>query len=138
MGGVLYPPSAFSGKMDTEEMKRYITADDIYLKVLEHSLGIKTVCAYEGKPRALMNITSMSARKNRLSDVNTKGRTLNDEYMKLCDLRPETIGKQEAFCKPETIKATRKVVYTCISGNYDTLDEPRVVTPGWEYICFTD
>ena len=45
VGGVLYPPGAFSGKMDTEEMKRYITADDIYLKVLEHSLGIKTVCA---------------------------------------------------------------------------------------------
>jgi rRNA processing protein Gar1 len=32
----------------------------------------------------------------------------------------------------------RKVVYTCISGNYDTLKDPTVVTPGWEYICFTD
>ena len=32
----------------------------------------------------------------------------------------------------------RKVVYTCISGNYDILREPTIVTPGWEYICFTD
>jgi O-antigen biosynthesis protein len=31
----------------------------------------------------------------------------------------------------------RKVVYTCIKGNYDTLKEP-VYTAGWDYICYTD
>lgn len=31
-----------------------------------------------------------------------------------------------------------KVVYTCITGNYDDLKEPTVITEGWDYICFTD
>jgi hypothetical protein len=32
----------------------------------------------------------------------------------------------------------RKVCYTAILGNYDTLKEPVIITPGWEYVCFTD
>jgi hypothetical protein len=31
-----------------------------------------------------------------------------------------------------------KVVYTCITGAYDTLKEPKIVSEGWDYICFTD
>jgi hypothetical protein len=30
------------------------------------------------------------------------------------------------------------IIYTAILGNYDSLKEPRIITPGWEYICFTD
>lgn len=29
-------------------------------------------------------------------------------------------------------------VYTAIIGKYDDLKEPIVVTPGWNYVCFTD
>lgn len=29
-------------------------------------------------------------------------------------------------------------VYTVIFGPYEELKEPRVVTPGWKYVCFTD
>lgn len=29
-------------------------------------------------------------------------------------------------------------VFTAIFNNYDPLKEPLVITPGWEYICFTD
>ena len=32
----------------------------------------------------------------------------------------------------------KKVIYTCIVGDYDTLKEPLVKTEGWDYICFTD
>lgn len=32
----------------------------------------------------------------------------------------------------------KKVIYTCISGNYDTLKEPKFVDPEFDYICFTD
>jgi hypothetical protein len=32
----------------------------------------------------------------------------------------------------------KNVVYTFLVGAYDTLKEPEVVTPGWDYICFTD
>lgn len=31
-----------------------------------------------------------------------------------------------------------KVIYTCILGDYDTLKEPLVYTPGWKYVCYTD
>lgn len=29
-------------------------------------------------------------------------------------------------------------VYTVIFGPYEELKEPKVITPGWNYICFTD
>ncbi len=32
----------------------------------------------------------------------------------------------------------RKALYTFIFGGYDRLKEPQVITPGWDYICFTD
>lgn len=32
----------------------------------------------------------------------------------------------------------KKAVYTFIFGEYDTLKEPKVITPGWDYLCFTD
>lgn len=35
-------------------------------------------------------------------------------------------------------KMNKKVVYTCISGNYDTLLEPEFVSEGFDYVCFTD
>lgn len=30
------------------------------------------------------------------------------------------------------------VIFTFIIGDYDTLKEPRVITEGWDYLCFTD
>jgi len=32
----------------------------------------------------------------------------------------------------------RKLIYTCITGEYDDLKEPQYVTEGWEYSCSTD
>jgi hypothetical protein len=32
----------------------------------------------------------------------------------------------------------KKVIYTCITNDYDTLKEPIIVTEGWDYICFSD
>ena len=32
----------------------------------------------------------------------------------------------------------KKVCYSVISGNYDRIIEPDIVTPGWQYIMFTD
>jgi len=31
-----------------------------------------------------------------------------------------------------------RVCYTALFSNYEELKEPRVITPGWKYICFTD
>lgn len=38
----------------------------------------------------------------------------------------------------EKSRGTRVVVYTCITGGYDNVLEPTYVTPGVDYICFTD
>jgi hypothetical protein len=35
-------------------------------------------------------------------------------------------------------EARHKAVYTFIFGDYDSLKPPAVLTPGWDYICFTD
>ncbi len=32
----------------------------------------------------------------------------------------------------------KKLIYTAIIGGYDNLKEPSIITPGWDYICFTD
>jgi hypothetical protein len=32
----------------------------------------------------------------------------------------------------------KKVIYTCIFGNYDLLRDPLIVNEKWDYICFTD
>jgi hypothetical protein len=32
----------------------------------------------------------------------------------------------------------RNVVYTCITGGYDTITEPKCLSEGFDYICFTD
>ena len=32
----------------------------------------------------------------------------------------------------------KKVIYTCLIGNYDTLKQPLVVDDSFDYICFTD
>jgi len=32
----------------------------------------------------------------------------------------------------------KNAIYTIIIGNYDNLHDPIVITPGWDYICFTD
>jgi hypothetical protein len=31
-----------------------------------------------------------------------------------------------------------KVIYTALFSNYEELKEPRVITPGWKYIIYTD
>lgn len=35
-------------------------------------------------------------------------------------------------------KSNKKVIYTCISGPYDRLKDPKVVEEGYDYVCFTD
>ena len=30
------------------------------------------------------------------------------------------------------------IIYTVITNEYDTLKEPKVVTSGWQYVCFSD
>jgi hypothetical protein len=36
------------------------------------------------------------------------------------------------------ITKNKNVIYTIIIGDYDNLKPPKIITPGWDYICFTD
>ena len=38
----------------------------------------------------------------------------------------------------EKVIKNKNVVYTCITGGYDTLTEPEFVSDGFDYVCFTD
>lgn len=57
------------------------------------------------------------------------------------------IGKKPQYTFEEWLKIfkkywsnekNKKVVYTCITGNYDNLSSPKFLTDGFDYICFTD
>lgn len=50
---------------------------------------------------------------------------------------PEMLKPLEESCQPETAKK-RRAIYTCISGNYDSIKEIEGYDEDWEYICFTD
>ena len=53
-------------------------------------------------------------------------------------------AKEETINKYWEIKQTRqskKVIYTCITNNYDSLEEIKAfyyTDPSWDYVCFTD
>jgi hypothetical protein len=32
----------------------------------------------------------------------------------------------------------KKVIYTCVTGNYDAIEDHDYVHPDWDYVCFTD
>jgi len=32
----------------------------------------------------------------------------------------------------------KNIIYTCITAGYDSVKDPEVITPGWDYICFSD
>lgn len=49
----------------------------------------------------------------------------------------QTKSTQNKKISPQKQKNT-KVLYTCITGNYDGLIEQSYYEPDWDYICFTD
>ena len=51
----------------------------------------------------------------------------------------EWLEKNKYLISDETsLKTNNKVIYTCISGEYDTLMEPEYISEGYDYVCFTD
>ena len=124
VGGVLYPPNILQVEnIKTDDIFDYITTDDILLKILENELNVAVV----GTPnyKQMHSYLTKSAKTSRLCDVNTTGMKINDI----------NIAKGRLLKKEDT---NIKICYTCITGKYDKLIEPQVVTPGWKYICFTD
>ncbi len=50
----------------------------------------------------------------------------------------EWIEKYKKYWYKRDLVHGDKVVYTCITGGYDKLRDPKHITKGWDYICFTD
>ena len=124
VGGVLYPPDILHvDSIREEDMDEYITTDDIFLKILENEAGI--MVAQAGKTSRLLPFKTASASENRLCDANTAENGIND-----ANIAKGRLKRPSA----EIVK----ICYTCITGGYDTLKDPKVVTPGWRYVCFTD
>lgn len=42
------------------------------------------------------------------------------------------------YQKTRKKRKTDKVIYTCLTGNYDNLINHYYINPDWDYICFTD
>tara|TARA_Y100000591_G_scaffold126192_2_gene108087 strand:- start:2144 stop:2959 length:816 start_codon:yes stop_codon:yes gene_type:complete len=38
----------------------------------------------------------------------------------------------------DSFSQDKKCIYTVLTGNYDDLQDPVMITPGWDYICITD
>ena len=128
VGGVLYPPDIL--KISDEclnDIYKSLYADDIYLKYRSNSLDIMSKWVVNNKVLPRENANRIT-RKSALSlENNLKNR--NDKYIKDLNFKKH---------KTMNMEKNKKVVYTCISGNYDTLIEPEFVTEGYDYICFTD
>ena len=46
-------------------------------------------------------------------------------------------NNKEYWYKRDLVRGD-KVIYTCITGNYDRLRDPKYITKDWDYVCFTD
>lgn len=80
VGGAIYPPDVFRlSDENVEEIKKYITADDVYLYLLENRFGIKVV--YIPPKENDIPINDDKTIENALWKINNNG--MNDEYLKL-------------------------------------------------------
>lgn len=47
-------------------------------------------------------------------------------------------GIRKELPKINSTKQNSRVVYTCVTGNYDTMPSHEYYNPDWDYVCFTD
>ena len=124
VGGILYPPNILEID-DTllPEIRQCLNADDVFLKYLEAK---KRIPVYYIKPEKNSKMKQIeSSQKRALSSTNTKnvkGVPNNDDYLK----------------KFPPYSPNYKVVYTCITGDYDTIKQPTYLNHDFDFICFTD
>ena len=64
---------------------------------------------------------------------------ISDAYdKKIVDLKTVLENIRKKLENLSEKKEQKIVVYTCITGGYDNLIKPSFVTPGVDYVCFTD
>ena len=128
IGGVLYPPNILQIENITiDDIMDCLYADDVFLKKMENDLDIKVQWV---KSSRLVPGTSINA-----SEVQNMGLALTNNLKNRNDVYIEQIG----LCKKETVKVQNKrVIYTCITGNYEALVPLTNRQSDFDYVCFTD
>ena len=122
---LLFETALAQGKTDIKDKADFDRNVEIY-KILEEAkyMGYdKVTINVSGSPIEFSKheIKLITATENeKIIDVST---ALSNIRKKLSEIIP---------------KEPKIVVYTCITGGYDNLMKPSVVTPGVDYVCFTD
>jgi len=125
IGGVLYPPNILQiDDISIEDIMKCLYADDVFLKKRENDLKIKVQWVRGNKIIMGTLINTSEVQKYSLALINNL-KSRNDEYIK-------NIG----LCKVNEIN--KQVIYTCLTGNYEKLVNPSVVSEDFDYVCFTD
>ena len=122
----LYETALKKGKTDITNQDDFDKNIEIYKKLKEmtylDSDKIDIVVNDSGRVETFTKDEAaliVSALENKVVDVETL----------LADLRKRA---EEVHREP------RIAIYTCITGGYDTIKEPSLITPGVDYICFSD
>jgi len=80
VGGTLYPPNILNISDDNiDNIKKCITADDIYLKYLENKRNIEVIWVPNKNLLGLKQLNDKETQKEALYKINTKGENLNDK-----------------------------------------------------------
>ena len=102
-------------------------SDIVYYKVT-NALGYKYIKCENIDGNTLYRKSQI----NKENKYSTWDKEYKNERKENIDLINKYIKQQYDFLK------CKKVIYTCITGNYDNLIEPGYVSPEFDYICFTD
>ena len=128
IGGVLYPPNILRvDEIYVDDIMECLYADDMFLKKRENDLDVKVQWVKGDK---LIPGTSIN-----VAEVQNMGLALTNNLKNRNDIYIEKIG----LCKKETVKVQNKrVIYTCITGNYEALVPLTNRQSDFDYVCFTD
>lgn len=125
IGGVLYPPNILQiDDISIEDIMKCLYADDVFLKKRENDLKIKVQWTRGNKILMGKSINLPEVQNTGLALINNL-KSRNDEYIK-------NIG----LCKVNEIN--KQVIYTCLTGDYENLVDPSVVSEDFDYVCFSD
>lgn len=84
--------------------------------------------------KALIEQIQSIIRKN----INPRISCILDKTKKTVLIKEYQSKQNQNNCVVPKQGTNKNVLYTCITGNYDTLIEQNYYAPDWDYICFTD
>lgn len=120
----LFETALSQGKTDIENKEEFDQNVEIF-KILSEAKYLD----YEGVSIDVSGITIEFTRDEIALITQVMDKKIVDINTALNDIRTRLRERR---------KNPRVVVYTCITGGYDNLIKPTVVTPGVDYVCFTD